>query len=279
MTTLRLACTGKVPFGEDTSSNVEKKPALLISYYYLDNVLKHMKKHTDYQFRNWAMDSGAFSAHHSGAAIDLQEYIERCQQLLKTDPKLVEIFALDVIGNWRLSMKNLEKMWDAGVEAIPCYHSGEPWDVLLHIAKNYPKIALGGIAEAPRNFRLEFMRQSMARIWPKKVHGFGVTDESIIMALPFHSVDATSWIFGPCAYAQWMRYGHLSLPNTVTESSLPAEVEMYLEIERRAKVRWKDEMVLLDTLEKPKPAKYDFKKEIVNVSSNQENGDSGKPQA
>ena len=86
-------------------------PALLVSYYYLEPFLKNQ---SGYVYRDWVLDSGAYSAFNSGATIDLEKYIEKCLELMESDPTLTEIFALDVIGDHKASLKNTERMWDAG---------------------------------------------------------------------------------------------------------------------------------------------------------------------
>jgi len=58
-------------------------PALLVSYVYLEPFLKNR---TRYHYRDWVMDSGAFSAHASGRAVDLQAYIDTCKRLMESDP-------------------------------------------------------------------------------------------------------------------------------------------------------------------------------------------------
>jgi len=91
-------------------SNSELRPALLISFFYLDPFLKNQHL---YCYRDWAMDSGAFSAKNSGVEIDLNKYIETCKRLLAEDQTLTEVYALDVIGDWKASIKNCEIMWAA----------------------------------------------------------------------------------------------------------------------------------------------------------------------
>lgn len=223
----------------------ESAPALLVSYYYLEPFLEHRDR---YVYRDWALDSGAFSAHNSGVTIDLEEYIDVCLELLASDETLAEVFALDVIGDWRASLKNTERMWERGVPAIPCFHADEPWDALLHMAKTYPKIALGGVALAKAGKKLEWARQCFARVWPKKVHGFAYGGKTAIMALPFHSTDATNWELGPCKYGRWQAYnGALSVRGS--RQDLRSEVEWYLKLEREARTRWAKEMALLETEE------------------------------
>jgi hypothetical protein len=223
------------------TTTTETSPALLVSYVYLDPFLKNQHR---YAYRDWVLDSGAFSAHMSGTKIDLTAYIAKCKELLASDPTLTEVFALDVIGDYRASLRNCEKMWEAGVPAIPCYHINEPVDALFHIAKTYPKVALGGVARVKRGIKLEFARQCFARVWPKKIHGFGFGDETSILSLPFHSTDATNWELGPCAFGRWNSYGKLSVRGS--KQNLRAEVEWYLRLEERARRKWVKEMALLE---------------------------------
>ena len=221
--------------------NSLEAPALLISFYFLEPFLLNQPH---YHYRDWAMDSGAFSAHNIGATIDLQEYIECCQKLLKEDKTLTEVFALDVIGNHKKSLKNCEKMWEAGVEAIPTYHIGEPESALKYIAKHYPKIALGGVARLKGKVKGEFAKQCFARVWPKKIHGFGFGTEEHVMMLPWHSTDSTNWELGPCGFGRWAAFGRMTVRGST--QNLRAEVEWHLRLERKARRRWEKEMSLLD---------------------------------
>lgn len=218
-------------------------PALLVSFFYLEQFIKNRHR---YHYRDWVIDSGAFSAHNSGATIILQEYINCCKQLMVEDPTLTEVYALDVIGDWRGSLKNTEEMWRQGVPAIPCYHFREPWDVLVGMAKDYPKIALGGVAAA--RGKIAWAQQCFARVWPKKIHGFAFGSERAIMTLPFHSVDATNWELGPCKFGHWKAFGGQRVSVRGSQQNLRAEVEWYLELEQKARVKWKKEMAQLESL-------------------------------
>ncbi len=221
----------------------ESRPALLVSFVYLKPFLKNRD---NYAYRDWVLDSGAFSAHASGTEIDLQEYIETCQELLASDSTLTEVFALDVIGDWKASLANCEEMWKQGVPAIPAYHVGEPESVLLSIAKEYPKIALGGAV----GYRAKdkWAAQCFARTWPKPIHGFGFGSEKSIMALPWHSVDATNWELGPCKFGRWNSFGQMSVRGS--NQNLRAEVEWYLKLEQRARQKWGKQMAELEAQER-----------------------------
>ena len=142
MTTVRLAHGA---YREQETAALHHRadaPALLVSYVYLKPFLKNRER---YYYRDWVMDSGAYSAHNSGTKIELAAYIDACHGLLATDPTLTEVFALDVIGDYRASAANVAAMWDAGIPAIPTYHYGEPEGVLIDLAAGYPKIAVGGV--------------------------------------------------------------------------------------------------------------------------------------
>lgn len=221
----------------------ESAPALLVSYVFLKPFLE---RQAAYVYRDWVLDSGAFSAYMSGTVIDLTAYIETCRELLATDPTLTEVYALDVIGDWRGTVRNTEAMWAAGVPAIPAFHGGEPWDVLVALARDYPKVALGGVAYAKVGLKLAWARQCFARVWPKRLHGFGFGGARAILALPFHSVDATNWEIGPCKFGNWRSFGGGNLSVRGSRQNLRSEVEWYLDLERRARERWRKEMAELE---------------------------------
>lgn len=218
----------------------ETKPALLVSYAYIKNWLKN--KHR-FAYRDWVLDSGAFSAHNAGVEIKLQDYVDACKRLRDNDSTLTEIYALDVIADWRGSLKNCEEMWRQGVEAIPCYHVGEPEHVLKTLARDYPKIALGGAVGYRR--KDEWAQQCFARVWPKKIHGFGFGAEKSIMGLPWHSVDATNWEIGPCKFGRWSSMGGQYVNWRGGKQNLRAEVEWYLSLEQRARQKWAGAMKAL----------------------------------
>lgn len=224
----------------DEVSPRSELPAILVSYVYLGPFLK---TRSQFSFRDWSLDSGAFSAHQSDTVISLPKFTAEAKRLLEEDDQLVEVFALDVIGDHRASLSNTEYMWEQGVAAIPTYHIGEPESYLLHIARHYPKIALGGVARMKQATKIDFAQQCFARVWPKLVHGFGYGNEKGIMCVPWHSTDATNWELGPCAFGRWAAFGKMSVRGS--NQNLRAEVEHYLALERKANNRWRKELALL----------------------------------
>lgn len=250
---------GALQGGEGNGPQIEwsDAPGLLVSYAYLDPFIKNQHR---YRYRDWVMDSGAFTAHNSGKPVDLSAYIDKCLELLSKDPTLTEVFALDVIPKTpkdaakaaEQGLANCEEMWRQGVPAIPCFHQGDPEEVLFAMAKQYPKIALGGVALIRGDQKRMWLSQCFARVWPKKIHGFGMAGEEIVYALPFHSVDATNWELAPCAFGNWQKFGAMSVRGS--NQDLRSQVRHYLDLEAKARVRWAKQMAELDALE-PSPAK------------------------
>ena len=160
--------------------NIDKNhtPAMLVNYPYSK---KFNQIKSSIKYRDWVLDSGAFSVWNCGEEIDINKYMDDCKHLMATDPTLVEIFALDVIGDWRGSLKNAETMWNANIPVIPCYHYGEPEECLLELAKTYPKIAIGGTVGLDSKRKREFFKACFSRIWPKKVHGFGIARNDLLL--------------------------------------------------------------------------------------------------
>jgi len=217
------------------------RPALLVSFVYLRPFLKIQR---ELSYRDWVMDSGAFSVRHSGATIDLQQYIDTVKALQATDPTLTEVFALDVIGDWRAGLRNTEEMWRQGVRAIPCFHCGEPEDVLRGIARDYPKIAVGNPPlKGPK--KIHWALQCLSRVWPKPVHGFGFGGAAVL-DVPFHSTDATNWEAGPTRFGNWQSLPGLSWRGG--KQDIRGEVLHHLKIEAEARRKWRADMITLEDM-------------------------------
>ena len=242
MTTIRLAVNGKFRQEVITLENCKDcPPPILVSFFYLRHVDSIFSK---IHYRDWVMDSGAFSAATTRKVIEINEYIDCCLARKEEDPKLKEVFSLDVIGNHKASLENWQKMKEAGLEAIPTFHYGTDINAIRDMP-DVDKIALGGMVGQSRNEKIKFAEQCFARTWPKKIHGFGVTSEAILSKVPFHSVDASSWSYSPGRFGRWR-----SMPGFVSERStsknLKTEVQWYLELEKKMKNRWGRELASLD---------------------------------
>jgi hypothetical protein len=232
--------------GRSGSLDGMDRPALLVSYVYLG---KFQQARARYHFRDWIMDSGAFSVWKSGKTIDLQEYVACCRELLATDPLLKEVIALDVIGDARASLVNARAMKAAGVEAMPVFHIGDDWGILREYCAGWGKVGLSCRFGEPAKDSLRFLDQCFARAWPHRFHSFGWIAEDVMMRYPFHSGDSASWQVGPCAFGNWKSFGKMSVRGS--RQNLRAEVLWYLDLERRLRDRWAREMRKLEALPGP----------------------------
>lgn len=232
----------------------ESWPALLVSYWYIKGFLE---RQSEYAYRDWMLDSGAFSAYNSGKPIDLQEYIDFCLDIKAKDETLVEIIALDVIGSGEGSLKNAWEMKRQGVDAMPVFHIGEDWEILKEYGKNWDKVGLSCRFGEPVKESMRFYEQCFARIWPKKCHSFGWVGEKMLMTFPFHSSDSADWEIKPCQFGTWRAFGAKGSTAYMnvrgSKQNLRVEVEWYLDLERRLREKWRKQMEQLDALPSVSP--------------------------
>ena len=246
MTTVRLAVGGARETLLQTFVGPEK-PALLVSYLVAEPFLLDAPTIT---YRDWVLDSGAFTAHTLGKDIPLQTFIDDAKRLMaRAEHAPSEVFALDIIGDWKGSLRNTEEMWRQGVPAIPCYHEGEPWHVLQTMAREYPKIALGGMVGAPANRKLKWVKECFARVWPKRIHGFGIFNQQALVAVPFESVDSANWAY-PNIGGNWIGIGQgkWAILRSRKTYDLRSEVRYYLRLEKKLRFLWRREMAELEAI-------------------------------
>src|SRR5690349_8474093 len=112
----------------------ETYPSFLIAYPFLPEW-----KPNNMHYESWILDSGAWSVWNAGGSVDFYDYIFKCYEVLESPNPPSQIFALDVIGNYEESLANTELMWEAGIEATPTFHLGEPWSQLELLCSRYPR--------------------------------------------------------------------------------------------------------------------------------------------
>jgi hypothetical protein len=215
--------------------------SLLVSHCHLRNYAKH--RH-ELSARAWVLDSGAFTYHNTGTSIELARIIADYKAIAAWSDPPTEMFSLDVIGDHVASLHNFEAMTDAGLDVIPTFHYGSPWSALDAI-KHCDKIALGGIAKMSKHSgdRDRWIGQCFARVWPKRIHCFGITDVRSLLTFPYHTVDSTSWQTRQARFGQWSRFGQsgiLKFPDPVAGAR--AQVDFFLEVEERMRYHWQREM-------------------------------------
>lgn len=195
----------------------DSNPWQLESYHYVkkDAQLKKMRKDKMKVF----LDSGAYSAFSLGSTIDIGAYCDYCHE---NSDVVAMASVLDAIGDYKGTYRNQIEMERRGVQALPCYHYGEPYEVGLHYAENYEYITLGGLVPISTPQMIIWLDEVFEKILCRpdgslkcKVHGFGVTSPSVMLRYPWTSVDSSSWV-------QFGAFGNIFLPNfgqSVTVSS------------------------------------------------------------
>ncbi|MFH8805202.1 hypothetical protein ACH4F6_37630 [Streptomyces sp. NPDC017936] len=150
-------------------------------------------------------DSGAFSAATLGTTIRLADY---AAWLKDWQGVLTTAATLDVIGDPDATQRNTLALEDMGLRVLPVFHTGSPWSRLEKLCARYPYVALGGMVPYTRMYG-EVMRWLVRcfRIGAEHgtvFHGFGQTNVTAMAALPFYSVDSSTWSLGA-------RFGSLRL--------------------------------------------------------------------
>lgn len=185
---------------------------ILLSYHYLRGVADFGA-----ELHRWFghvgmpelfLDSGAFSAATQGAPIDVDDYGAWLQ---RNNRWAVTYANLDVIGDDASSaaatwdnQKRLEERF--GLHPLPVVHAGEPPAALdRYLEAGYRYIGLGGLVGRPPRTFMPWLVDAFRRARGVAVfHGFGVTSWLPLRALPFFSVDSSSWGSG-------YRYGIIRL--------------------------------------------------------------------
>lgn len=156
------------------------------------------------------LDSGAFSAFTQGVKIDIGAY---CDYIHRNADIIEFPSVLDAIGDYKGTWYNQAEMERRGVKPLPCYHYGEPTEVLDYYVANYDYITIGGMVPISTPQLLLWLD----RIWdehlthpdgkPKvKVHGFGLTSLPLMFRYPWYSVDSSTWV-------QWAASGMVLIPH------------------------------------------------------------------
>lgn len=160
------------------------------------------------------IDSGAFSVAHSGAVVDIDDYIK----FIKCNSKIPNWAELDVIPypilNSVTARKCSDESWEnyvymkerlENVNILPLYHFGEPKEGLYRIlnteinGKLADYIGIGGRHGVSTDLQIQYFNEVFSIIHKSdnpnvKVHAFGITVPRILENFPFYSADSTTWL-------------------------------------------------------------------------------------
>lgn len=186
-------------------NQIEKKFNELRSYW----EIRWFDGHTlDIHGNNYLLDSGAFSARRDNVDIDVKEYArfltkygDQCSNYINLDsiPKDTSPKARAEAAS--ITLENQEFLEREGLSPVPVYHKGEPIEYLDQYVATHDYVAIGGLVDTADTHSLDNFFDS---IWqrmvnkdgtPKlKVHGFGMTNNVLMLRYPWFSCDSTTWL-------------------------------------------------------------------------------------
>ncbi|MBM7554523.1 hypothetical protein [Thalassobacillus pellis] len=180
------------PAETEAIRHVQPKHLLLSYFYFRNRSLEEVVDKLGY-LPAIMLDSGAFSAFHSGrniAPLDYMTFIETNQHYLD------HYISLDVIGDPDLTFYYYEMMRFKGFRPLPVYHYGEEQDVLdRYIHLGNPYIALGGtVPERNKRKVAQWVRTLHKKHPDVHFHLLGSSSRKIIETTPLFSCDSSTWI-------------------------------------------------------------------------------------
>lgn len=177
-----------------------KDTNILQSYYYANDFTTNI---IIPQCENFMLDSGVFTmAYGTQAKVNYDEYTEKYIQFIN-DNKIKLFFEMDVDDIAGLEKaEELRKKLERGTgrQPIPIFHKSRGKEYFVDMCKNYPYVAIGGIA-GKGNQRKEYEPYfkwfiETAHRHGAKIHALGYTDLKGLEKFKFDSCDSTSWING-----------------------------------------------------------------------------------
>ena len=157
------------------------------------------------KFASFLLDSGAFTFMSNAAKhgnIDWLSYVDRyCDFIIENDIRLFFELDIDKIKGLRYVEMLRQRIEDkTHRKPIPVWHIGRGKDYYLQMIKEYPYVAIGGIAakEMPVS-KFEALFPYMIGMAHKngcKIHGLGYTKIDNLQKYRFDPVDSTTWTMG-----------------------------------------------------------------------------------
>lgn len=199
---MKVYLAGAPPFmneGLYAAKTKETAPFILESFFYANGLPPERLKN----FGDYLLDSGAFTfmTGKAGKEIIWEEYVDRYADYINSNnvEKFFEL-DIDVLTSYEEVKKlraRLEKK--TGKKCIPVWHKSRGKDEFLHMADEYPYVALGGIVSkewSTEEYRYFPWFIQNAHHRKAKIHGLGFTQLKYLSQYHFDSVDSTAWTSG-----------------------------------------------------------------------------------
>lgn len=194
-----------IPYIED------KNISILESFYYVNNEFAEKIKY----FKNFLLDSGAFTFLNTKKEIDWNIYLEKYVDFInKYDIK--NFFELDIdniIGYDKVKLLRKKLIKLTNKQPIPVFHRSRGKEEFLNLCSEFDYIAIGGIAiKHIKKEEYKYFKWFIDEAHKKgcKIHGLGYTDIKGLKKYDFDSVDSTTWLTGG------VRFGYIHKFNNGT---------------------------------------------------------------
>lgn len=164
---------------------------VLTSYHYNKKADWYRKERIS--GKNIFLDSGAFSAWSQKKYINIASYADFLNRI---KDYLTAYAVLDDILDYKKTLKNQEYLESQGLNPIPCFHYGEPPELLKDYVDKYDYIALGGMVPiSPPQLKF-WLDDIFHKYHNTKFHGFGLTSLYLMRKYHWHSCDSSSCVAG-----------------------------------------------------------------------------------
>jgi hypothetical protein len=150
--------------------------------------------------QSFILDNGAFSIWKNGGNLDFQEYIAFCAQWAR-HPAFDWAIIPDRIDGSESQNDNLLQDWPKTIPGVPVWHFHESTERLVHLAHDWPTVALGSSGQWPHPGTQGWwdrMAEIMSAICNEsgqplcKLHGLRMLSPDIFTRIPLHSADSTN---------------------------------------------------------------------------------------
>lgn len=182
------------------AASVFRRANILQSFYYCDSFTE---KVIIPNCKTFMLDSGAFSfKQNKSIQMDWTAYTDRYAEFINRN-KIDLFFEMDI--DKVIGLREVEKLRKrledkTGKQPIPVFHKSRGKEYFVDMCKEYPYVAIGGIAKEQRlvGEKLKSLKWfiDVAHEHGAKIHALGFTYIDSLPIYHFDSVDSTAWTSG-----------------------------------------------------------------------------------
>jgi hypothetical protein len=176
------------------------------------------------------LDSGAFTAYHTGKKITVEEY---CNFVDSAPIKFEHYFTLDVIGDSERTEDNLRFMLQHGLKPVPIFTRGTPIEYLDDLFEVSDVVGLGGLTANRIKSASEYLKWVIVngKIIEKKrqVHWLGFAEKNFLLYFKPYSCDSSSYNYG-FRFGDYQFYPEVNTTVTVNRQNVDRYLKMLFAI-------------------------------------------------